>query len=84
MRASADGSPVRVAWIGDKGFPGIVRDVCAGPDGMLYLTTTVGGVASFHPQTHGGEALASGLDRLACMFSARCCDRGRNRNRPRR
>ncbi len=69
MRASADGSPERVAWVGDKGFPGIVRDVCAGPDGMLYLTTTVGGVASFHPQTHAGEVLASGLDRpngVAC------------------
>ena len=63
MRPGADGAPERVAWVGDKGFPGIIRDVCAGADGMLYVTTTVGAVASFHPQTHASETLASGLDR---------------------
>jgi sugar lactone lactonase YvrE len=62
MRPGDDGAPRRVAWVGDAGFPGIVRDVCAGTEGMLYLTTTVGGVAAFHPESHGSEALASGLD----------------------
>jgi sugar lactone lactonase YvrE len=63
MRPAADGAPERIAWIGDHGFPGIVRDVCAGADGTLYVTTTVGSVASFDVKTHGGEVLASGLDR---------------------
>ncbi len=69
MRPGADGAPERVAWVGDKGFPGIIRDVCAGADGTLYVSTTVGTVASFHPQTHDSESLASGLDRpngVAC------------------
>ena len=69
MRPRADGAPERVAWVGDQGFPGIIRDVCAGADGILYVTTTVGTVASFHPQTHASETLATGLDRpngVAC------------------
>ena len=69
MRPGTDGAPERVAWIGDKGFPGIIRDVCADADGILYVTTTVGSVASFDPETHASEALATGLDRpngVAC------------------
>ena len=69
MRPGTDGAPERVAWIGDHGFPGIIRDICAGADGILYVTTTVGTVASFHPETHASEALAAGLDRpngVAC------------------
>ena len=62
MRPRADRAPERIAWVGDAGFPGIVRDVCVGPDGSLYVTTTVGKIASFHPQTHASEVLASGLD----------------------
>lgn len=63
MRPGADTAPQRVAWVGDHGFPGIIRDVCAGADGILYVTTTVGTVASFDPQTHASETFASGLDR---------------------
>ena len=36
---------------------------------MLYVTTTVGAVASFHPRNHASETLASGLNRpngVAC------------------
>ncbi len=63
IRVRSEGGWERAGWVGDAGFPGMVRGLCAGPGGNLYLTTTVGGVASFDPQTHSAAVLASGLDR---------------------
>jgi sugar lactone lactonase YvrE len=62
LRVRAQGGWERVAWVGDAGFPGMIRGLCAAGS-ALCMTTTVGGVASFDPQTHQAQVLASGLDR---------------------
>jgi sugar lactone lactonase YvrE len=63
LRVRAQGGWERVAWVGDAGFPGMIRGLCAEAGAALCMTTTVGGVASFDPQTHQAEVLASGLNR---------------------
>jgi sugar lactone lactonase YvrE len=63
LRVRAQGGWERVAWVGDAGFPGMIRGLCAGSGSALYMTTTVGGAAAFEPQTHQAQALASGLNR---------------------
>jgi sugar lactone lactonase YvrE len=63
IRVRQDSGWERVGWVGDAGFPGMIRGLCAGPGAALYLSTTVGSVASFDPQTHQAQVLASGLER---------------------
>ncbi|HEY2107911.1 MAG TPA: hypothetical protein VGH29_19095 [Candidatus Binataceae bacterium] len=72
IRVRSEGGWERAGWVGDPGFPGIIRGLCAGPGGVLYVTTTVGSVATFDPKTHSAEVLATGLDRpLGIAFSPR-------------
>jgi len=63
IRTRAQGGWDRAGWVGDPGFPGMIRGLCAGPGRALHLTTTVGSIATFDPDTHSAEVLASGLDR---------------------
>jgi sugar lactone lactonase YvrE len=63
LRVRPQGGWERAGWVGDPGFPGIIRGLCAGSGGKLYLTTTVGSVAAYDPQTKSAEVLATGLDR---------------------
>lgn len=61
---SADGTRNRPGMLLDEGFPGFVRGLASGPGGVLYVTTSAGGVASYHPGTRATTALASGLNEL--------------------
>jgi DNA-binding beta-propeller fold protein YncE len=54
----------------DEGFPGFVRGVAAGPAGGLYVTTSAGNVASYHPGTRAAQTLASGLNELLGLAQA--------------
>jgi sugar lactone lactonase YvrE len=63
IRVGAQGGWERAGWVGDPGFPGMIRGLCAGFAGNLYMTTTVGSVAAYDPQTRSAEVLAKGLDR---------------------
>lgn len=59
-----DGKPNRPGMLLDEGFPGFVRGLAAGPAGSLYVTTSAGTVASYHPGTRAAQTLASGLNEL--------------------
>jgi glucose/arabinose dehydrogenase len=48
----------------DEGFPGFVRGLASGPGGALYVTTSAGGVVSYHPGTRAANVFASGLNEL--------------------
>ncbi len=72
LRVRPQGGWERVGWVGDAGFPGMIRGLCASAGAALFMTTTVGSVARFDPQTHQAQVLASGLDRpLGIALSAR-------------
>jgi sugar lactone lactonase YvrE len=72
IRVLAQGRWERAGWVGDPGFPGMIRGLCAGPGETLYLTTTVGSVAAWDPHTRSAEVLSKGLDRpQALALSAR-------------
>jgi len=55
----------------DEDFPGFLRGLAAGPGGVLYVTTSAGSVASYHPQTRAAQVLASGLNELMDLAVAR-------------
>jgi sugar lactone lactonase YvrE len=59
-----DGSHHRVGLLFDGEFPGFVRGVAKGANGLLIVTTTVGNVTSYHPVSHAMEVLATGLHEL--------------------
>jgi len=59
-----DGSRTRPGMLLDEGFPGFVRGLAAGPGGSLYVTTSAGSVASYHPGTHAAQVMASGFNEL--------------------
>lgn len=61
---TADGKRNRPGMLLDEGFPGFVRGLAAGPGGVLYVTTSAGSVASYHPGTRTANVLASGLSEL--------------------
>jgi len=61
---AADGSHHRVGLLFDGEFPGFVRGVAKGADGLLIVTTTAGDVTSYHPVTHAMKVLATGLHEL--------------------
>jgi DNA-binding beta-propeller fold protein YncE len=65
-----DGKRSRPGMLLDEGFPGFVRGVAAGPAGGLYVTTSAGNVASYHPGTHVAQTLASGLNELLGLAQA--------------
>lgn len=64
VAVAADGKRHRPGMLLDEGFPGFVRGLAAGPDGVLYVTTSAGSVASYHPGTRAANVLASGLNEL--------------------
>lgn len=59
-----DGSCHRVGLLFDGHFPGFVRGVATGANGVLIVTTSGGNVTSYHPVTHEMEVLATGLHEL--------------------
>jgi DNA-binding beta-propeller fold protein YncE len=50
-------------WL-DHGFPGFVRGLAAGSAGSVYVTTSAGDVAAYHPVTRAVQTLASNLHEL--------------------
>jgi sugar lactone lactonase YvrE len=58
------GRQYRSGMLLDEGFPGFVRGVAAGPGGALYVTTSAGSVASYHPGTRVTQTFATGLNEL--------------------
>jgi hypothetical protein len=50
-----DGRRYRSGMLLDEGFPGFIRGVAAGPGGSLYVTTSAGNVASYHPGTRAAQ-----------------------------
>ncbi|HKA54552.1 MAG TPA: gluconolaconase [Candidatus Binatia bacterium] len=65
-----EGKRSRPGMLLDEGFPGFVRGVAAGPGGSLYVTTSAGTVASYHPGTRAAQTLASGLHELLGLAQA--------------
>ncbi|MDO8433740.1 MAG: hypothetical protein Q7S58_15155 [Candidatus Binatus sp.] len=61
---ASDGSCHRVGLLFDGHFPGFVRGVAKGANGVLIVTTSGGNVTSYHPVTHAMEVLATGLHEL--------------------
>ncbi len=61
---SPDGKRSRPGMLLDEGFPGFFRGLAAGPAGGLYVTTSAGSVASYHPRTRAVQTLASGFNEL--------------------
>jgi sugar lactone lactonase YvrE len=59
-----DGTRSRRGMLLDEGFPGFFRGLAAGPSGELYVTTSAGNVASYHPGTRASRVLASGFNEL--------------------
>ena len=62
--AAADGQWRRPSRLLEEGFPGFVRGLASGPGGNLYLTTSAGSVASYHPGTRATQTFATGLNEL--------------------
>lgn len=58
------GNRNRPGMLLDEGFPGFLRGLAAGPGGILYVTTSAGSVASYHPRTRASKVLATGLNEL--------------------
>ncbi|MBI3796696.1 MAG: gluconolaconase [Deltaproteobacteria bacterium] len=67
---TADGRRSRPGMLLDEGFPGFIRGVAAGPAGSLYVTTSAGTVASYHPGTRAAQTLATGLHELFDLVQA--------------
>jgi DNA-binding beta-propeller fold protein YncE len=65
-----EGKRSRPGMLLDEGFPGFIRGVAAGPAGSLYMTTSAGTVASYHPGTRAARALAAGLHELLGLAQA--------------
>src|SRR5499433_2220923 len=65
-----EGKRSRPGMLLDEGFPGFVRGVAAGPGGSLYVATSAGTVASYHPGTRAAQTLASGLHELLGLAQA--------------
>jgi sugar lactone lactonase YvrE len=65
-----DGTRTRPGMLLDEGFPGFVRGLAAGPGGTLYVTTSAGSVASYHPGTRAAQVLASGCNELVGIACA--------------
>ncbi|MGH7962802.1 MAG: SMP-30/gluconolactonase/LRE family protein [Candidatus Binatia bacterium] len=65
-----DGTRNRPAMLFDHGFPGFIRGLAAGRAGTLYMTTSAGSVASYHPGTHDSETLAEALNELQGVAQA--------------
>ena len=59
-----DGRCSRPGMFLQEGFPGFLRGLATDPDGGLYVTTSAGSVASYHPATRAVRVLASGLNEL--------------------
>ncbi len=59
-----DGRQYRSGMLLDEGFPGFIRGVATGPGGTLYLTTSAGNVASYHPGTRAAQTFTTGLNEL--------------------
>ncbi len=73
--AAADGKWHRPSMLLEEGFPGFVRGLASGPGSNLYLTTSAGSVASYHPGTRATHTFATGLNELlgiACMPDGSC------------
>jgi sugar lactone lactonase YvrE len=70
-----DGRRYRSGMLLDEGFPGFVRGLAAGPGGVLYMTTSAGNVASYHPDTRASQTFATGFNELlgiACAPDGSC------------
>jgi sugar lactone lactonase YvrE len=67
---TADGQRNRPGMLLDEGFPGFVRGLASGPGGVLYVTTSAGSVASYHPGTRAATTLASDLNELLGLARA--------------
>ena len=67
---AADGKRNRPGMLLDEGFPGFVRGLAAGLGGVLYVTTSAGSVASYHPGTRAAKVLASGLNEILGLARA--------------
>lgn len=70
-----DGRRHRPGMLLDEGFPGFVRGLTAGSGGTLYMTTSAGNVASYHPGTRASQTFATGLNELlgiACAPDGSC------------
>jgi sugar lactone lactonase YvrE len=59
-----DGTCRRVGMLFDGHFPGYVRGLAAGANGTLIVTTSAGGVTSYHPVTHDMTTHLDGLSEL--------------------
>ncbi len=59
-----DGRRYRSGMLLDEGFPGFIRGVAAGPGGSLYVTTSAGNVASYHPGTREAQTFTTDLNEL--------------------
>jgi sugar lactone lactonase YvrE len=66
-----DGTQRRVGMLFDGQFPGFVRGLGAGSNGMLVVTTSAGDVTSYHPVTHEMTEHAKGLNELYGVSVAR-------------
>jgi sugar lactone lactonase YvrE len=60
IRAETDGSLTTLATLLDPGFPGIVRGLAVGPDGLFYMTTSAGSVVTYDPSAGASEVLSEG------------------------
>ncbi len=61
---SATGTITRLGMLLEEGSPGFLRGLAAGASGELYMTTSGGGVASYHPVSRASAVVASGLNEL--------------------
>jgi sugar lactone lactonase YvrE len=61
---SATGSVTRLGMLLEEGSPGFLRGLAAAASGELYVTTSGGGVASYHPVSRASAVLTSGLNEL--------------------
>ena len=61
---SATGTVTRLGMLLEEGSPGFLRGLAAGASGELYVTTSGGGVASYHPVSHASAVLANELNEL--------------------
>ncbi len=60
---SPGGKLSRAGMLLDPGFPGFVRGLACGVE-EIYVTTSAGRVASYHPSTHASRVLAEGFSEV--------------------